>query len=318
MRGCFHELRGKEAAIRRVEMKKTGLTTLKMLGVVAMAASLVSVWPGCKGSSPNGTGTGSDVGSVGTHGSGVVSALTASAGATAREAMTNPITSPFWQRIPKLNVGTQSHYAPAATATKIAAAYGKNSLYVAVINTGRDPWYNPSGAPNAIWRHDCVEVWLDTSRRQNGTNFYEIAIAPNGQVNQVWHRSSTPPMPTRDGQINFLQPYSLIPWHAKGLQTKASRSLYDGQPSWNVVVRIPLTSLPHPLRVTPHGGARLRANIIRYVWRARPDHSRRRLVQYNLFPVAKEAQAMAPYSMGRLILSPHAESDLTLAPSSRK
>ncbi len=305
-----------DAAVRLVKMKNTGLTTLKMLGVVALAASLVSVWPGCKGSSTAGSGSGD--GSVGSQGTGAVSALIASPGADAKNAMPNPTTSPFWGHQPKLNVNTQTPYPPAATQTKLATAYGKKSLYIAMINTGNGPWYKPGAAPTSLWRHDCMQVWLDTSRRQNGTNFYEITIAPDGQLNQVWHRSSTPPAPDANGQINLLQPYSLIPWNTKGLAVKTFHGMYHGQPSWNVVVRVPLNGLPRPLQVTPQQNERLRANVIRYAWQPSGDSSKRRLVQFNLFPVAKESQAMAPYSMGRLILSPPVQENLTLAPAANQ
>ena len=277
----------------------------------------VSVWPGCKGSSTTGggSGEGSGNGSVGSQATGTVSALIASPGASAASAMTNPTTSRFWGHQSKLSVNTQAHYPPAATQTKLATAYGKKSLYLALINTGRGPWYKPGAAPASLWRRDCVQVWLDTSRLQNGTNFYEITIAPDGQVNQVWHRSSTPPAPDANGRINLLQPYSLIPWKAKGLQVKTFHGIYQGQPSWNVVVRIPLNGLPRPLQVTPRQNERLRANVIRYAWQPVSDSSKRRLVQFNLFPVAKESQAMAPYCMGRLILSPPDQGNLTLAPA---
>lgn len=285
-----------------------------MLGVVALAASVVSVWPGCKDGSAGGAGSNVGQRTV-NHKSGGIAALLAAPGVTARAAMRNPTTSRLWRRQLQYNAATQSTYPPADSKTVVAAAYGKNSLYIAIINCGPNPWYLPGAMPSVLWQRDCDEIWLDTSRRQNGTNFYEITIAPNGQVNQEWHRTSTPPAPNPDGTVNFLQPYSLIPWKAKGLQVKTFHGIYQGQPSWNVVVRIPLNGLPRPLQVTPRQNERLRANVIRYAWQPVSDSSKRRLVQFNLFPVAKESQAMAPYCMGRLILSPPDQGNLTLAPA---
>ena len=293
-------------------MRKAGLTTLKMLGVVALAASVVSVWPGCKDGSAGGAGSNVGQRTV-NHKSGGIAALLAAPGVTARAAMRNPTTSRLWRRQLQYNAATQSTYPPADSKTVVAAAYGKNSLYIAIINCGPNPWYLPGAMSSVLWQRDCDEIWLDTSRRQNGTNFYEITIAPNGQFNQEWHRTSTPPAPNPDGTVNFLQPYSLIPWKAKGLEVKASHGIFHGRPTWNIVARIPLGDLPQPLRVKPRAGMRLRANVLRYLWRPGSSPGHRRLVQYNLFPVPLESQAFAPYCMGRLILATSLKSDLTMA-----
>ncbi len=287
-------------------MKWTGVTTLKMLGVVVLAISLISVWPGCKGSSTSGAGSAA----AASHAVPVAVEAARVGGFSA--AMHNPIIDPFWRDTTWYTLGSPSPYAPPSAATRVAVAYSRTSLYVAFVCTGPPPWFNPAAARSDLWKYDCSEIWLDSSRLQNGTNFYEIAIAPDGRVNEVWHRAAVPPKPTRAGGINLAQPFSLIPWRDRTLKVKTYHGIWRRQPAWELVVRVPLARMPRPLRLLPRAGRRLRLNLIRYQWHPR-RHGPRRLVQYSLFSVPPKEQAFAPYRMGRLVLAGPSTGNLALA-----
>ena len=289
-----------------------------MIGVTVLAVSLISVWPGCK----SGPSTGA-VGAANSTRPRVVVATSVESERSGRHQTLDPFAPNFWQTAKWYSLINPATYPAVKAVTWGALAYGRSSLYVAFVGLG-NRWHVAAASPDNLWRHNCVEIWLDTARRQNGANFYEIVISPTGRVAQVWHNTAQPPHPTADGGINFAQPFSLIPWRAPGLRVKVTQGWRRGQRAWAVVARVPLAGLPPPLRTTPRRGSHFRVNLIRYAWKKRAD-KKRHLVQYSLFAVAPAAQAFAPYRMGQLVLHPAPVADhivladplFSLSPSGR-
>lgn len=281
-------------------LKFRGLTTFKTIGVALMATMLVSVWPGCKDNTAAvNSGQSPKPSSVS-----VPTAFRALPSPNGEKLFTDPVRSNLWAGARWYSLAT-SHGSLAATQT--AAYYTTHNLYIAVNATG-----SPAASSNVplrdLWRHSCAEVWLDTTRRQTGMNFYEIVIAPDGRVNQVWHKSGSPPRPTADGGVNFDHPFASIPWKTPGLVAKTWTHLHSYKPGWSAVVKIPLSRLPRALTCVCKPGARYRINVLRYRWRHGADGDK--LIQTSLFPVAPGCQPFAPYRMGRLLL---AHSDTALA-----
>ncbi len=294
-----------------VVLKLSGVTTFKMLGVTALAISMVSTWPGCKG-------TGADPGSASSarH---APSAITAAhvGSVSAAQMLADPLTSPVWQTAAWQTLGPAPGHAVTPNLTRVATAWGNNDLYAAFVCVGSSGSDKPQLA-SELWRHESVEFWLDTSRKQNGTDFLEIVAAPNGQWYEAQHRSADAPQPRSDGQLNLSHPFSIISMKTAGLAVYTGRGTYKGQPAWTVVVRVPLAQLPQRLRTVPAQGERFKANFIRYDWRV-GDDGHRKLVQSNLFPVPTAAQGFAPYLMGELVIgpnSPYADVTLDSYPSS--
>ena len=287
-------------------LKFEGLTTFKMLGVVLLAGSLLSVWPGCKNSSTDSASTPQREGTV------RPTALEAQRIVTGRGAMHNPLTASIWKNAQWFKLAKTHSTRIANVYTKVATAFTRADLYIAIINTG--PYQgDPATTADNLWRHDCTEIWLDTSRLQNGTNFFELVVSPSGQTHGVWHRTSSPPTPTTAGAPDLNHPYSLIPWSISGLAVKTGSGIWRGQHATTLVVKIPIINLPRPLQFIGKPGGRFRINVIRYLWRT-DDSNHRRLVEYNLFPVPLEAQAYAPYLMGRLALISSGNANVALRP----
>ncbi len=281
-----------------------GLITFKLLGVVLLAGSLLSVWPGCKDGS---TGSASAPSRGGRVRPVALEALPLKA---SQHAMTNPLEAEVWKHAQwfKLAKGRSSRIA--GVHTKISAVFTPADLYIAIVATGP---YQAVGnvAADKLWRQDCSEIWLDTSRKQNGTNFFELVVSPTGRTHGVWHRSSTAPTPTSSGAPDLNHPYGLIPWNIQGLSVKIGTGIWRGHSAATTVVKIPIAGLPRPLRFISKSGGRFRVNVLRYIWRANPA-GRRRLAQYSLFPVPPESQAFAPYLMGRLALISSNDANLAL------
>ena len=281
-----------------------GLTTFKMLGVVLLAGSLLSVWPGCKdgstdsASAPRRDGTARPL------------ALEAQPLKNSQHAMSNPLAAQVWKNAQWFKLAKARSSRIAGAHTKIAAAFTPADLYVAIVATGPYQAAANAAADN-LWRQDCSEIWLDTSRKQNGTNFLELVVSPTGRTHGVWHRSSTAPTPTSSGAPDLNHPYSLIPWNIQGLSVKIGTGSWRGRSAATAVVKIPIAGLPRPLRFISKSGGRFRVNVLRYIWRANAA-GRRRLVQYSLFPVPLEAQAFTPYLMGRLALISSNDANLAL------
>ena len=232
--------------------------------------------------------------------------------ATGADVMASPLSNPFWNGTRWYTLNSSDAGQDPAALTKAAVAYDQSNLYVAYICIGSTPRDDSAAVPADLWRHDCTEIWLDTSQNQNGTNFFEIVVSPNGRTNQVWHSSVTPPQPDRNGDLDLQHPYSMIPWKTAGLKAAAATGTWQGQSAWTLVVQIPLGSLPAPLKTALTAGDRFRINLLRYQWTpggaGQPDE----LTQYNLFPVPTEAQAVAPYLMGRLVLENSSEANLAI------
>jgi hypothetical protein len=281
-----------------------GLTTFKLIGVVLLAGSLLSVWPGCKDGSTDSAST------PGRDGTVRPLALEAQPLKPAQHAMTNPLLADVWKSAQWFKLAKTQSSTTTNARTKIAAAFTPANLYIAIVATGPSK-ADPAAAADDLWRHDCSEIWLDTSRKQNGTNFFELVVSPTGRTHGVWHRSSTPPTPTSAGTPDLDHPYGLIPWNIKGLVVKTGSGTWRGHPAVTTVVKIPIGSLPRPLRFVGKIGGRFRINVLRYVWQANAD-GHRTLTQYSLFPVPLEAQAFAPYLMGRLALISSSDADVAL------
>ncbi len=283
-------------------LKVRGLTTFKTIGVVVMATMLVSVWPGCK----DNTAAVSSSRVPRPSALSVPSAFRALPVSTGKAVMVDPVRSNLWARA---RWYTLAHVQGKPAATQAAAYYTPNNLYIA-INAAGSAVSSASIPPAKLWRHSCAEVWLDTTRRQTGMNFYEIVVAPNGRVNQVWHKSGSPPHPLASGKVNFDHPFASIPWQTPGLVARTWPHLHTLKPGWSAVVKIPLKNLPRALASTCRPGARYRINVLRYQWKHR--HGTARLDQASLFPVAAGCQPFAPYRMGRLVLGHTAGNDLAL------
>ncbi len=280
-----------------------GLTTFKMIGVVLLAGSLLSVWPGCKDGS---TGSASAPNRDSRARPAALEALPLTA---SQQAMTDPLAADVWKNAQWFKLAKARSSRLAGVHTKIAAVFTPADLYIAIVATGPYQAVGKAAADN-LWREDCSEIWLDTSRKQNGTNFFELVVSPTGRTHGVWHRSSTAPTPTSSGAPDLNHPYGLIPWHIQGLGVKIGTGTWRGDSAATTVVKIPIAGLPRPLQFIGKSGGRFRVNVLRYVWRA--NTSGRQLVQYSLFPVPPEAQAFAPYLMGRLALISSNEANLAL------
>lgn len=279
-----------------MDLKFSGLTTFKVFGVAALAISLVSIWPGCKDSSAT-------TGATSPHTRGdYVTAIYALPEPHAK-LLVNPVTSPVWQAMTWRKLTCAPGHSRIYGGTRVATAMRHGALYAAFICSGDGLWFQAHAHRAELWRHDAAELWLDTSQAQNGTNFLEIVMAPNGRTYECWHRAVAPPQPRANGKINFAYPFSLIPCQISGLTVLPGRGTFRGQSVWTLVVKVPLAHLPRPLRVVspqPQVGTKFRMNLIRYDWH--PAGGKRRLVQYNLFPVATACQAFAPYRMGAVVI----------------
>ncbi|MGC8625251.1 MAG: sugar-binding protein [Phycisphaerae bacterium] len=287
-------------------LKFQGVTTFKMLGVVVLAGSLLSVWPGCKDGSTNSVPAPRGDAAV------VRPVALEAVAVNVPAAPDNPLTAGIWKNAQWVTLTKTSSGRTHGTFTKVAALFTKTNLYVAIVATG--PYHaDAAAAPDNLWRHDCTEIWLDTSRQQNGTNFFELVVSPTGETHGVWHRSSTAPTPGPGGQPNLDHPYSLIPWQVASWIVKTGAGTWHGQHAATAVVEISLSGLPRPLRFNAKVGGRFRINILRYVWR-RAASGHRQLTQYSLFRVPPEAQAFAPYLMGRLALISSNDTNLALRP----
>jgi hypothetical protein len=281
-----------------------GLTTFKMIGVVLLAGSLLSVWPGCKDGSTDSASAPSRDGTLRPI------ALEAQPLRSAQHAMGNPLRVATWKNAQWFKLAASQSGSSVTAQTEIAAAFTPADLYIAIVATG--PYHGaPKAAADQLWRHDCSEIWLDTSRRQNGTNFFELVVSPSGRTHGVWHRSSTSPTPTSSGAPDLNHPYGLIPWTIRGLVVKTGSGLWRNRRAMTTVVKIPVAGLPRPLRFISKTGGRFRINVLRYIWQARAN-GHRKLTQYSLFPVPPELQAYAPYLMGRLALISSNDANLAL------
>ncbi len=241
------------------------------------------------------------------HATPVGSSPTTAAGFSSAAIMTNPLHAPVWTNARFARLIPASGHRHGAGPTEAACLFGRTKLYVAFVCRGSHIFTRPAVQGSALWRQDCAEVWIDTSKKQNGTNFLEVIATPNGRTYACWHRTAAPPHPLRNGHPNFAHPFSRIAWKMPGLVAVGGTGRWDGRRAWTVVVAIPLNQLPRPLRTQPYSGARWRINLLRYSWV--PKHAkqtRRTLFQSNLFPVERACQEFEPYKMGRLVLGPHA------------
>lgn len=179
--------------------------------------------------------------------------------------------------------------------TRVACLYDEQYLYVAFVG---------AAAPKMMTK---VSVWLDTSKPQNGTEFFELAADPSipGDASirsLTWHRAALPPQPRPDGSPNLAHPVSQIPGcQLTGLRARAGQASVDGSPGWTMVFAIPVKALPAPLRDTPRAGTQWRVNLLRED-ALLEESSRRETLYANLSPVYPGAQALMPYRMAQLVL----------------
>ncbi|GEM_PF-2452893 len=283
-------------------LKVRALKTIKMIGVAMVATMLVSVLAGCKDN------TAAVSSSRAPHPSSrsVPTAFRASPVPKRQVALADPMRSRLWARA---RWYTLAHVQGAPSTTQTAALYTARNLYVA-INCAGSTASSPAIPLSKLWRHSCAEVWLDTTHRQTGMNFYEIVIAPDGRVNQVWHKSGSPPRPLANGKVNFDHPFASIPWKTPGLMARTWPHSHSLTPGWSAVVKIPLKNLPRALVSACKPGARYRINILRYQWKHQGGAAK--LDQSSLFPVGAGCLPFAPYRMGRLVLGYSAGDDLAL------
>lgn len=224
---------------------------------------------------------------------------------SAKNLLSNPLNAPAWQQARFAIFEPATKHRHGAGPTEGAAVFGRNNLYVAFVCDARAVFSLPSAKGDGLWRQDCAEVWIDTSKKQNGTNFLEIIATPDGRTYACWHRTASAPKPLADGKPNFGHPFSRIDWPLPGLRVKTARGQWLGRPAWTAVLAIPLAELPRPLHTRPRPGDRWRINLLRYSWV--PKHAKqthRTLYQSNLFPVERACQEFEPYRMGRIVLSP--------------
>ena len=187
-----------------MDLKFSGLTTFKVFGVAALAISLVSIWPGCKDSSAT-TGAASPQ----TRGS-YVTAIYALPVPHAK-LLVNPVSSPVWQAMTWRKLTPAPGHSRIYGVTRVATALRHGALYAAFICSGDGLWFQAHAHRADLWRHDAAELWLDTSQAQNGTNFLEIVMAPNGRTYECWHRAVAPPPTACQRQNQLCLSFQLDP-----------------------------------------------------------------------------------------------------------
>ncbi len=195
---------------------------------------------------------------------------------------------------------TERTTAPVTAAT----LYDSRCLYVAFVSN------NPAGAVAL----DTVTVFLDTSAARNGSDMLQVTIRNDGLAACSWLRDAEPPLKAHDdGSPDLFHPVSRIPnVPIAGLVAKTSQSIANGTGVWTAVVAIPLASLPTPLRSAPTPGTRWKLNLLRTT--VLPDSGNgSEQLQANLSPIFVGSQAVSPYRMADLELTPSQLSALPLA-----
>lgn len=178
---------------------------------------------------------------------------------------------------------------------RAAVLYDANTLYVAFVCD------TAGAAPD----QDTVSVYLDSTAAGDGTNMAQVTIRHTGETHFTWVSSTTPAARRADGTPNFTHPLVLRPdFPVVGLAVKIRDAQDHGHKVWSAVVAIPLRQLPLPLRATAQPGARWKVNLLRTV--NTDVAGSKQLLQSNLSPVFVNAQAVSPYRMADLFLSPGA------------
>lgn len=273
MKGLFWRSEARGAALAAV-----------MLSVVAFAAL-----GSCKNNPPAAETNGAPAAAIP-----VLHALPASGEVLKAEVLT----SALWRGASWVNLSPPLNDTRTTPRTRVACLYDAEKLYIAFAGV------NSEGRPGGT----SAAVLLDSSKNQNGTEFFEITVDPEtvGDASirgMMWHRPTLPPAPNPDGTVNYTIPISRVPgFGVKDLQVLAGKGQVDGQPGWTVVFAIPMKTLPGPLKGTPTAGVHWRVNLLRQDELS--AGGRRDVVQGNLSPVFLGAQAVMPYRMSELVLMP--------------
>lgn len=229
--------------------------------------------------------------------------------------MADPFVDPVWQKAHWLTLTPALRDTRTPPLTRVASYYGPKCLYVAFLCAA--PNTNPQlreagGAPIAstpidpkMLLQDQVEIWLDTSAAQNGTEMLAVTVNAQGKVLTDWYRASTAPEPKEDGTPNHLYPVNQLPnYVVPGLKAQGSVGKLDGQAAWGTVVEIPFQGLPIPMRVEAaqiKPGSHWRINLLRadVIKKAGQGQD---ILQANLSPIYTGSQPLAPYRMTQLVL----------------
>ena len=278
-----------KAVFRRSEARGGALAAV-VLSVAAVAA--LGLAAGCKNNPPAVESGGAAPVAIP-----VLHALPASGEVLKAEVLT----SPLWRGAAWMNLSPPLNDTRTTPSTRVACLYDAEKLYIAF--AGATTEGRPGGTTAA--------VLLDSSKLQNGTEFFEISVDPEtvGDASirgMVWHRPTLPPAPNPDGTVNYTIPVSRVTgFGIKDLQVVAGKGQVDGQAGWTVVFAIPMRTLPGPLKGTPAAGVHWRVNLLRQdELGGGLGAGRREVVQGNLSPVFLGAQAVMPYRMAELVLMP--------------
>lgn len=205
----------------------------------------------------------------------------------------DPLGNPAWRSAPWYSLTGALNDPRSGPATRAALLYDADNLYIAFVS---DAEPTPGGS-------DSVEIWLDSSSAHNGKELYSVDIKQDGGVSTAWYRATSPAQPKADGSPDYSQPILQIanPVLA-GLVAKPGKGSSDGRPVWTMVVKMPLHSLPGPLRTDGVEGARWRMNLLRYNVEAPAAGGDPIVIQSNLAPIYQASQAVSPYRMAEVVL----------------
>ncbi|HVX85437.1 MAG TPA: hypothetical protein VH253_11700 [Phycisphaerae bacterium] len=216
--------------------------------------------------------------------------------ASGNPGLADPLTDLPWVGTHFSQFGSPINTDQTTPATRGAILYDPSHVYVAFVS-------DTAGLPA---KSDSVSMYLDSTAGGNGTEMIEVRVGHDGKVAASWIRSATPATKRDDGSPDFLHPLSTIPGVTiEGLTAKVRDETDHGRRVWTAVVGIPVKSLPMPLRASPQPGEHWKVNLLRTVSGSTGEGSGE-LLQSNLSPVYVNAQAVSPYRMADLYLSPGA------------
>ncbi|HVS72202.1 MAG TPA: hypothetical protein VHQ47_13180 [Phycisphaerae bacterium] len=214
--------------------------------------------------------------------------------ASGNPAVADPLTDLPWVETHFSQFSSPINTDQTTPATRGAILYDPSHVYVAFVS-------DTAGLPAS---GDRVSVYLDSTAAGNGTEMIEVTVGHDGKVAASWIRAATPATKREDGSPDFLHPLSTIPGvKIAGLTTKVREETDHGKRVWTAVVGIPVKSLPMPLRASPQPGEHWKVNLLRTV-SAGASGEGGEMLQSNLSPVYVNAQAVSPYRMADLVLSP--------------
>lgn len=263
---------------------KCRIATISSLFSVVLATAVVGLWAGCKGGTAQGPSSESH---------NTVMPVLHVTPVLQDPIAADPLSNPLWKGASWSVLGAAPNDTPATPATRVASVYWGEFLYVAFIC-----------ANGELPAQDSAEVWLDTSAAQNGTDFFLLSANSTGQIGQAWYRSAIPPQPKKDGSPNLNHPISRIPnCTIPGYMVSSGRGTVEGQSVWTAVFRIPLKTLPLPLRTVAKEGTHWRVNLLRTeTFQKDGDAGAHEVHQSNFAPVPESCQQLCPYRMAELVI----------------